>query len=256
MPVVQVGTDQIHYDQSTPDNTTPALIPIHGSGGSSAHWPPALRHLTSLTVITPDLPGHGRSSGRGQTSVAAYADFIAAFVAALDLRHVVLMGHSLGGAIALETALRSPDWLTGLILVGTGARLRVNPAILDGMLRDREHTIDFLCERLFGPGVSGSLADQVRADFLRTDPRVIHGDFSACDQFDVMDRLPGITVPTRVISATHDQLTPPKYGAYLCAHIPQATHTLIQGAGHMLAQEKTADFVNATTRFLRFILDK
>lgn len=255
MPVVQVAMDQIHYDKSAPD-TERVLIPVHGSGGSSTHWPPALRHLTSHTVITPDLPGHGRSSGRGRTSVPAYADFIAAFVAALDLQHVVLMGHSLGGAIALETALRSPNWLSGLILVGTGARLRVIPAILDGMLSNRDHTIDLLCERLFGPGASETLVDQVRTDLLSTDPIVIKGDFSACDQFDVMDRLPAISVPTRVVSATHDQLTPPKYGAYLCAHIPQATHTLIQGAGHMVAQEKTADFLNAITGFVSFILDK
>ena len=94
------------------------------------HWPGELRRLPDHEVYALDLPGHGRSGGPGRTDIGAYAEVVREFADALKLPAFVLGGHSMGGAIALEFALRYGSRLAGLILVGTGARLRVAPEIL------------------------------------------------------------------------------------------------------------------------------
>lgn len=248
MPFVHIDSENIYYDFSD-SNAASALIPIHGSGGSGTHWPRELGNIPHLRVLTPDLPGHGRSSGNGRNRVADYADFIEAFVTRLGLDRVILMGHSLGGAIAMTSALRAPAWLSGLILVGTGARLRVTRAILDGLLTDPEAAVQIICKLLFGPAAPHALIESVYAQLKATDPRIAHGDFSACDQFDIMNRIGEIEYPTLVISGADDMLTPPKYGEFLSDRIPGAQHKIISAAGHMIPLENTADFVSAVTGF-------
>lgn len=248
MPFAHIGSEQIHYEVNS-SNAATTLLPIHGSGGNGTHWPRELAEISQLHVCTFDLPGHGRSTGSGRNRVDDYADFIDAFVRTLNLHRVILMGHSLGGAIALSSALRRPDWLAGLILVGTGARLRVAPAILDGLLSNPEKAIDIICNLLFGPTAPRPLIEHIRTQLLSTDPRIAHGDFSACDQFDIMNRIGDINCPSLIISGAEDKLTPPKYGRFLHSRIPGAEHTIIAGAGHLMALEKTAEFIAAVTVF-------
>jgi pimeloyl-ACP methyl ester carboxylesterase len=75
--------------------------------------------------VAPHLPGHGPLGGRGKPSVAAYAEWHGGFLGALGDEPPVLVGHSVGGAVAQTLALARPASLAGLILIGTGARLRV-----------------------------------------------------------------------------------------------------------------------------------
>ena len=75
-------------------------------------------------------------------------------------------------------------------------------------------------------------------------------DYLACDGFDSMDRISGITFPTLVISATQDRMTPVKYGEYLHQRIPGAAFTLIEHAGHMMAIEKPDAVTAAVALFL------
>lgn len=254
MPFVQIRDERIFYTHH-PSDSALNLVLIHGSGGTHAHWPEGLRSLDLASVYALDLPGHGASGGKGRTSVQQYADFIQDFVQALGLENLVLAGHSLGGAIAQTLGLRrdgdgedgvirggdvTPPYLSlvGLILVGTGARLRVDPAILDRLLTDFPGAIDTICEFAFGPEASAELVAQCRAELLKNNPAVIHADYDACDRFDQMEAVSCIRVPTGVISGEADRLTPVKYGNYLYNKIPNAQHCVIPNAGHMMTLEK------------------
>src|SRR5512142_1639337 len=79
----------------------PPVILIHGAGGSHLSWPPQMRRLHDERILAVDLPGHGKSAGVGHHAVEDYAAGILAFLAALKLNQAVLVGHSLGGAVAL-----------------------------------------------------------------------------------------------------------------------------------------------------------
>lgn len=249
MPVAVMDDDAVFYDRSKAE-TGPALILVHGSGGDHTHWPEGLRHHEGIRVFAPDMPGHGRSPGTGCRTVEAYARFIDRFAGKLGIEKAAVVGHSLGGAVALTLALMKPQWLSRIVLLGTGARLRVRPQIIDGLVAAFEDTIELICSQVFGPETSPSVIADARKQLLQNSPRVIQGDYLACDRFDSMDRIGDIACPTLVISATDDQLTPVKYGAYLYQQIPGAEFTIIEHAGHMMAIEKPDAVIAAVTRFM------
>lgn len=251
MPYVTIVGERIFYTLYQGDMRGKRnLVLVHGAGGSHLDWPAPLRRLRETNVYALDLPGHGRSEGPGRNSIAAYRDFLLAFLEALDLEKVVLVGHSMGGAIALDFALSYPRRLAGLILVGTGARLRVLPAILSGLLSDFEAMVDLILDYAFGPSATEQLKRLGRQRLLSTPPQVLYGDFTACDAFDVMERLGELRCPTLVICGTADKLTPSKYSIYLCDHIPGAELVLVEAAGHMVMLEKPEVVVKAISKFI------
>ncbi len=93
--------------------SNPPLLFIHGAGGSSLGWHTRLRRMPERTVYALDLPGHGKSEGEGCQSLIAYARVILDFMQAVGVYKTILIGHSLGGMIALQTALLSPDRVAG-----------------------------------------------------------------------------------------------------------------------------------------------
>jgi len=252
MPYTNVVGEKIFYvhHQGDPKGQR-TLIFVHGAGGSHLHWPPQLRRLTGANTYALDLPGHGQSEGQGRKSISAYADFVAAFLETLELKKVILVGHSMGGATALDFVLRYRERLAGLVLVGSGARLRVAPAILDGIHRDFQAAVRLICDYAFALDAPEQLKRLGQHQMEQTHPDVLYGDFAACDAFDVMDRLGGIRCPTLAICGTADRLTPPKYSTYLRDHIPGAQLVLIEGAGHMVMLEQPEAVSQAIADFVQ-----
>jgi pimeloyl-ACP methyl ester carboxylesterase len=266
MPYVTVQStadERIFYVQRAPaDAHGPAVVFSHGAGGTHRHWLPEVQGAGAVTrAYALDLPGHGRSQERGQgprarrgqgprarrgrDTIGGYVEVIRGLLDALKLDRAVIGGHSMGGAIAQTFALTYPDRCAGLILTGTGARLRVLPAILDGLLNDFAATADLVGDYAYGPDTPADLLRLARQEMLRNDPQVFHDDFLACDRFEVMNRLGEIKAPTLILCGTVDRLTPPKYSQYLHERIAGSTLTLIEGAGHMVMLEKPAE-MNAT----------
>ncbi len=251
MPYVTVAGERLFYASFEGDPTRQRnLILVHGAGGDHTHWPAELRRLPGVNVYALDLPGHGRSEGRGRTSVDDYADTVDLFVQSLGLERASVAGHSMGGAIAQTLALRRLPWLASVILVGTGARLRVHPRILEGLKTNFEATIDTICQWAYGPTAGEQLLRQGRRQLLGVDPAVIHGDYAACNAFDVMDRVDDVTLPTLIITGSADKMTPPKYGQYLHDQIPGSQLVEIKDGGHMMAVEKPTEVAQAVAGFL------
>jgi pimeloyl-ACP methyl ester carboxylesterase len=258
MPYVTVAGERVFYAlyQGDPGKRSGDglrkrnLVLVHGAGGSHLDWPAPLRRLREANVYTLDLPGHGRSEGVGRSSIADYRDFLFAFLDAVSLEKAIVIGHSMGGAICLDFALHYPHRLAGLILVGSGARLRVAPAILSGILSDFEATVDLVVDYAFGPSASEQLKRLGRRRLLETPPEVLHGDYTACDAFDVMERLEEVRCPTLALCGTADRLTPPKYSVYLRDHIPGAELVLVDAAGHMVMLEKPEVVARAVSQFV------
>lgn len=252
MPYTNVAGEKIFYvhHQGDPKEQHP-LVFVHGAGGSHLNWPPQLRRLAGANTYALDLPGHGQSEGQGRRSISAYADFVAAFLETLGLEKVTLVGHSMGGATALDFALRYPERLAGLVLVGSGARLRVAPTILNGIRQDFQAAVRLITDYAFAPDAPEQLKGEGRRQMGQTHPDVLYSDFAACDAFDVMDRLGDIRCPTLAICGTADRLTPPKYSTYLCDNIPGAQLILVEGAGHMVMLEQPEAVSQAIADFRR-----
>jgi pimeloyl-ACP methyl ester carboxylesterase len=250
MPTITINRQPIFYAGHKTAASDKTVILIHGAGGSHLVWPAALRRLPHADVLALDLPGHGRSPGSGFASIDEYANLLTLFMEALKLENVVLIGHSMGGAIVQTAALRQPPPLTGLVLIGTGAKLRVAPAILDNILPNFRETAVTANRYAWGPNALPEMVAR-GADLLSaTPPAVLHGDFVACDRFDIRADLARITLPTLVIAGSEDKMTPPKYGRYLAETIPHAQFHLLEGAGHMMMIEKPGETAAAVERFL------
>lgn len=252
MPTATIQGQSLYYVAYQDDPNTPSLplVLIHGAGGNLYHWPPGLRRLSGHDVYALDLPGHGKSEGPGRESVESYMQVVYDWARALDLPPFVIAGHSMGGAIAQTFALRYPEMLRGMILVATGARLRVHPKILDGIRIDMNAVGEMLVDWAYGQKATPKQKRQFLNQFNSVDPEVMYDDWAACNVFDVRDRLPAIEIPTLVISGSMDVMTPEKYGRYMAERLPNADFALIEGGGHMLMQEQPQMLINAIRGFL------
>ena len=253
MPRTLVENQSLFYRLSANDLTgrKPPLVLIHGAGGTSMHWPAALRRLPEWNVYALDLPGHGSSAGPGRDSIAAYGEVVRGFCDALKLSRVVLAGHSMGGAIVQEFALNDPQRLAGMVLVGTGARLRVAPAVLNGIHSDLAGVARLLADWVYAPGSPAQLKRLYVQHTLENNPDVLYGDFLACDRFDRRADTAQLDAPALVLCGAEDQMTPPKFSEYLAQTLPHAELAIIPRTGHMLPLEAPEDVAQRMAEWLR-----
>ncbi len=165
-----MGNEAHSIPQRTSTNTVHRpLVFIHGSGASSRIWQAQVDHFGTDSAFSIDLPGHGERPDTlpPEVSVSDYARVTHEIIfQELRLTAPIIAGNSLGGAIALTMGLEYASELSGVILIGTGARLRVLPSILE---------------------------EAKKASV------VTYRDWAACNTFDVMNKLGEIRLPTLII---------------------------------------------------------
>ncbi len=227
------------------------LLFLHGAGSAGAVWQAQGDFFQTLApVIIPDLPGHGDSPGRGRTSIDAYAGIVTELMAALGKGPFVVIGHSMGGAIAQTIALAHPEMIMGLVLMGTGARLRVTGQIFTAIEADYDQYLD-LASSFSVPATAGQpIVSRLRELFSKTEKAVVSGDFRACDDFDIMDRVASIRTRTLIINGDSDMMTPLKYAQYLHEQIPGSRLHVMAGTGHMAMIERPEEVNAAIKEFL------
>ena len=230
----------------------PAIVLIHGAGGNHLFWPFNLRRLPGYQVYAPDLPGHGKSGGSPQPTIAAYADALLNWLQELGLEQTVLIGHSMGSAIALWLALERPDLVTGLGLLGSSARLAVNPALIAGASRADSfpQAVDTVIRWSFSLSASPDLTHLAARRMAEMPAAVLHNDFLACSAFDLSDRLAEIHCPALVLCGDQDKMTPLSQAQHLARNLPAGRLEVIPGAGHMLMLEQPLAVEAALLRFL------
>jgi pimeloyl-ACP methyl ester carboxylesterase len=236
---VSVRLEAVHHLRDERDG--PPLVLLHGAGANALVWEPLRRELSSFDLFAPSLPGRLGTEGEAFARADDAARWLRDVLEALGAPHAIVVGHSYGGAVALELALLGAP-LAGLVLVGSGARLRVHPAILEGARQAAERGAPMPTRLAFGAASSSPAAEAYERAAEQTPPSATLRDWQACDGFDAMARLGDVSVPTLVVGGEDDALTPPKYQQYLADHLPRAQLTRVSGAGHMLPWEKPRDF--------------
>jgi len=223
------------------------LMFVHGSGGTPRAWKYQSSHYPDSIAIA--LPGH--PEGDFIDSIPGMVAWLNASVEEKGISELVLVGHSMGGGIALQYALDYPEDVRALVLVGSGGRLRVHPDTIDSMAQADANSSPFtrmidgmLCK------ISEDFAPQLRTDALELGPAAFLNDFRACDQFDVMDRLGEIDIPALAIVGTEDVMTPVKYAEFLVEKMPNAELEIIEGGTHYVFAEYPDQVNGAIDRFL------
>ena len=218
------------------------LVFIHGAGNSSLSFYYQLRHFRNSKAI--DLPGH--PDGIPCNSIEGYLEWVRGFIKARRYKDVVICGHSMGGAIAQLYALKYPDELKGLILMGTGARLKVGREHFENA-QDISDPVSMWVDsqRGYFKGVEPDLYQLLVQRAAQIGPDVGLNDLLCCDRFDVMSEVSKINLPTEIIAGSIDELTPVKFADYLAANIENSEEHVIRGGDHFL-QLQFHKQVNAT----------
>ena len=223
------------------------LVFVHGAGESSLSFYYQLRHFRNSKGM--DLPGH--PGGRPCSSVEEYVEWVRGFVAARRYKDVVLCGHSMGGAVTQLYGLKYPEELKGIILVGTGARLKVHPQYIkqceDGVAdqagwlesRNAEYS-----------KVEESLKQSLLRRCAEVGPATKLNDLLCCDKFDVMDEVHQIPLPTQIVCGSADVMTPVKYTDYLAEEIPGSQKAILSNAGHFVQLEQYREVNEVIEKFL------
>lgn len=240
------------YYQESRHNGGTSLVLLHGAGGSHLSWPPDMRRIKYCRVYALDLPGHGKSSGSGMQSVTAYVGAVRDWMQAIDLHRTVFVGHSMGGAVAQKLALDFPEHVLGLGLIGTAARLAVNPQLLaaSGSDENFDRAVQKIVEWSFSREADPKLKELVLKRMLEIRPSVLHGDLLASDSFDIGGQISQIDCPTIVICGAEDRMTPVRNSQFLADHIPEARLEIIPEAGHMVMLEKSKRVLDVLVEFL------
>ncbi|MBI3959814.1 MAG: alpha/beta hydrolase [Chloroflexi bacterium] len=265
MPSISVNNCQLHYTRNSVAAQRPALVFVHGAGGSGQDWPyqwqqtsVALsrgepRWITDYPLYFLDLPGHGRSQPLARRTIEEYAAGVAAFIEALGMRQAVIVGHSMGGAIALTLGLLQPANLAGLVILGSGPSMPVSDVILDGLAANFAQTVGLIMKFSWRKEARPIYREVATQHMLAAGSEVVHGDFAACNAFNVQARLGEISAPTLVVGSTTDRMMPLAQSEKLAAAIPGAQLAVIEDGGHFMMMERTNEVSAALLAFLKMI---
>ena len=224
------------------------LVLIHGSGCSADSWRYQVDDLSrEFEVLALDLPGHGGSAPAGDPSVERYAAEVGDVIQRIGRRKIFLVGHSLGGAVALQLALDQPQLLKGLVLVATAAHLEtlaLTPDVLMWAIAALPHKFKGM---FFSDLVTKEALAIARDDVRRCSLETVLGDFSASRNFDFKSRLGLLKLPVLIFCGSDDLITPVRYSERLHQGISGSILELVEKAGHMLPLE-SPERVNAAIR--------
>ena len=248
--------------------TGPAVVLIHGLAASIYSWRHTILPVAheGYRVIAFDNRGFGFSDKpTTRYSNAAYVGLLFELLDSLQIGEAVLVGHSMGGAIAAEAALARPDRVRGLVLVdaaGLGVRWPF-------MLRvARWPMIGALFDRFRGRGATAGILKLLYADPSRVTDQDVDQYYAPLAEpgagralrgvlrefrFDFLrGRIDSIAAPTLVMWGSEDRLIPPSVGQAVVSELPRGAFVLVPDAGHALPEEAPEAFSRTLLAFLRY----
>ena len=240
-----------------------AIILIHGAGDSSAIWEKQTAYFSkNHRVLAVDLPGHGaRVREPGMDRHEKNAEEVCRTMDQQGISQAVVAGHSMGGAVALTMALDHPQRLQGLVLVATGARMKMRPDFLEQARQTAEqhgsevpsstHIIPI--EQMVHPAVPAEVVLWLKDRIGGASAQATYADFQANTNFDVMNRLAEIRGPTLVIGGGEDRMAPRKFAEFLANSISGARLEVLDPCGHYPQAEQEEAFNRAVESFLAAI---
>jgi pimeloyl-ACP methyl ester carboxylesterase len=237
-----------------------AAVFLHGAGCDHTVWQLPARWFAwhGFSVLAVDLPGHGRSEGAPLATIPDLAQWVGRVLDAAGVEKATLIGHSMGGAIALEAAAAFAPRMAGIALIGTAGSISVHKDLLAAARETPERAYRMMTAWAHGTGakIGGHpvpglwMTGGTMALFARNAPGVLHTDLSACAAWKSgADAARKVKCPALVVIAANDIMTSPKAGAELARLVAGSRTVTIPDCGHMLLAEAPDAVLDALISF-------
>ncbi len=250
---IEVGARQIAVDVRGP-RAGPTVLLLHGGGFDRRVWEHAARALAARwCAVSLDLPGHGQSSGRAIRSVAEGSQLVEALRAELGIERWVVVGHSMGGAIAQDLARRVPERVAALGLISTAPWFGLDPAVVEQWRGQVAYSRERL-DAIVGPGAGEALRAHVLALRDRLTPDGVDGDLDTCAGWDVRGQDAKLDLPVLLLSTPHDLPVIREATDAWGRSLPDAERISIDDAGHMMMVERPEETTAALVAWLERVL--
>ena len=258
MPTIETGQGEHIFYQSPHalGERTPGarVVFIHGAGVDHRLFDDQLRFFgQAQTPVSIDLPGHGRSPGEALEDVVEYRLVVKAFVDAARLAPVILCGHALGAAIALDYAVSYPREVEGLVLMDFG---RTFPGAADSaadMLADPQGYRARNGRRGLSDGAGAQAVERVTSARSDTSAHSAIRDLVAAAKWDASVRLPLLRAPTLLLYGEHDPLLP--QSSDLLGAVLHASFDTIPLSRHFPHVEAPDIFNDSLNRFITAVAE-
>jgi 3-oxoadipate enol-lactonase len=240
-----------------------AVVMLHGVGGGKEAFRPQMQPLAGAgyRAIAWDMPGYGESRAVAPYDMGGLAAALTALLDHLELPRAVLLGHSMGAMVALETVARAPERVAGLVLsAGSPAFGKPDGSWQQAFLRDRLGPLDEgrtmadvahrLVPSMIGEGFAPEGAALAASIMSRVPPATYRAALQALMGFDRRYALASIRVPTLAIAGEVDPAAPPAVMEKMAARIPGAGYVVLPRAGHLANLEQPQAFNAAVLAFL------
>ena len=227
-------------EEPVPDRLPVVLV--HGYGVSSRYMVPIARRLAAeRPVYAPDLPGHGRSEDPGRTlTVPELAGVLQEWMDMVGLGRVVLLGNSMGCQIAVELAVRHPERIDRLIMIG--------PTV-DPEARTFRRQFPRFLQTAFAE--RPSLLFWVAWDYLRAGPSRILREMEVAFADRIEDKLPRVSMPSLVLRGERDAIVPQRWAEEVARGLGAGGVEILRGVGHALNYSAADELMRRIRPFLR-----
>ncbi|WP_018130857.1 alpha/beta fold hydrolase [Effusibacillus pohliae] len=253
MPLMEVNGIRMYYEQAGRGEHT--LLLIHGNVASSRWWDRVWEALAErYAVVRMDLRGCGRSDQPGNGyNVPQYSEDVRALVRKLGLGRVIVVGHSMGGAIAMDMAVAEPECVQAMVLVNPApAEGIVTPEerkpLIEQMIRDR-NLMKMALAAVVPTAAQGEFFERLVDDAMIAGPTIIP-NYTSLGQADYRDRLAHVNVPALIVYGTQDSLISLDMMERTQDAIPGSELLLYEGVGHSPNVEAPERLVEDVVRFV------
>jgi len=257
MPKLQTNNIDINYQISGEGQS---VLFIHGLGSSSHDWEEQVNYFSKdYKVVTFDVRGHGLSDKPpGPYSIQLFSDDTSALITSLDLLPVHVVGISMGGMIAFQLAVNSPELLKSMTIVNSGPEMSAHSFKDKLQIFQRLILFRIFSMRKIGEVIAGKLFPKADQQELRSmmierwaqnDKRAYMDSFKALLGWTIMEHIENIHVPTLVIAADEDY-TPVSLKESYVSKMPNAQLKVIENSRHATPLDQSEEFNTALASFL------
>tara|TARA_B100000686_G_scaffold104414_1_gene111655 strand:+ start:16684 stop:17490 length:807 start_codon:yes stop_codon:yes gene_type:complete len=260
--VNNIKTNILNGGYKIKNSKYPTLLLLHGAGMNATVWQMQTRYLANkgINTLGIDLPGHGTSDGKGFDSIEEMSLWVIQLMDELNINSSVIVGHSMGSLIGIETAKQVKNRIKGLILLGSSSSMPVHPDLIEAAKNNLLSAAEMITDWSFskknhigGHPLPGYwMIDSSVQLIMASTAGILAKDLIACNKYkNILEIGKKLKQKVFFISGREDRMTPAIKAKELSSNIQNSSLTILNECGHMMMIEKPQEVTNLIYNFVK-----